>query len=279
MSEYMNAEFLVSIITVCYNSEKVISSAMESVLKQSYKNIEHIVIDGLSQDNTLNVIKEYEPLYEGRMVIVSEKDEGIYDAINKGIKLAKGSIIGILNSDDWYSEGAIEMIVQNYEENIDIYYGNIYQIKKIGNDYYKYRQNACSNDLKQITTKMSISHSSCFVSRRWYKRIKYDNKYIIAADYKFILESYLSGANFKYIDYYFTYMRVGGISSKNKLQVLVEEFDIRKIVCNKRDLFLSYKKFSINLLSQGEKISCKNSVIEKILFIFRKKKLDETFII
>ena len=96
----MNAEPLVSIITVCYNSEKVISSALESVLKQSYKNIEHIVIDGLSQDNTLSIIKEYEPLFEGRMVVVSEKDEGIYDAINKGIKLAKGSIIGILNSDD-----------------------------------------------------------------------------------------------------------------------------------------------------------------------------------
>ena len=229
----MNEKPLVSIITVCYNSEKVISSALESVLQQSYKNIEHIVIDGLSQDNTLTIIKEYEPLYEGRMVIVSEKDEGIYDAINKGIKLAKGSIIGILNSDDWYTEEAIEKIIQNYEGSVDIYHGNINKVRVVGNCYYT--QHQIPGDLSSLTKLMSINHSSCFVTRQWYEKKMYDTAYKIAADYKFILESYLEGAKFKYIDYCFTYMRIWGASSSN-IKTILEGYSIRKELLGKNQV-------------------------------------------
>jgi len=221
----MNAEPLVSIITVCYNSEKVISTALESVLKQSYKNLEHIVVDGLSQDNTLKIIKEYEPLYEGRILVLSEKDEGIYDAMNKGIIMAKGS-----NSDDWYSKGAIEKIVQNYEDSVDIYHGNINKIRVVGGCQYK--QHQAPGKLSSLNEFMSINHSSCFATRQWYEKKMYDTSYKIAADYKFILESYLEGAKFKYIDYCFTYMRIWGASSSN-IKTILEGYRIRKEVLGK----------------------------------------------
>ena len=87
----------ISIITVTFNSEKTINDTIQSVLMQSYSNIEYIIIDGKSNDSTLGIVKEYIPLFSGRLKYISEKDSGIYDAMNKGIKLASGDIIGIIN--------------------------------------------------------------------------------------------------------------------------------------------------------------------------------------
>ncbi len=92
----------VSIVTPCLNSEKTIRDTIESVLYQTYKNIEYIIVDGSSTDNTVKIIKEYLPKFHGRMKFVSEKDNGIYNAMNKGIKMSSGNIIGIINSDDYY---------------------------------------------------------------------------------------------------------------------------------------------------------------------------------
>ena len=97
----------ISIITVCFNSQKTIGRTFDSVLRQTYPNIEYLVIDGQSTDGTTDIIREYEPLFQGRMKWVSEKDEGIYDAMNKGIRMATGDLIGILNSDDYYEDNAV----------------------------------------------------------------------------------------------------------------------------------------------------------------------------
>jgi len=239
---------LVSIITVCFNSEKHIKDAIASILNQTYPHIEHIIVDGQSTDNTLGIIKEFEPEYKGRMKLISEKDEGIYDAFNKGIKLSRGVLIGILNSDDWYSRKAIEVVVNNFEEDIDIYHGKMYHVRKIGDIYYK--KNDFINDLSLITEVMSINHPTCFVHRRWYDKKMYDHKFKISADYKFILDSYLSGAKFKYIDYYFTYMRIGGASS-GSLKGALEGYYIKKellgknktVTLIKRILTIAYYKF------------------------------------
>lgn len=91
----------VSLITVTYNSGATLKDTIESVLSQDYNNIEYIIIDGKSTDNTLNIIQKYEPLFSGRIKYISEKDNGLYDAMNKGIMKATGDIIGILNSDDF----------------------------------------------------------------------------------------------------------------------------------------------------------------------------------
>ena len=92
----------ISIITVTYNSASTLRDSIESVLNQSYSDIEYIVVDGLSKDNTVDIIKEYVPKFNGRLHWISEKDQGMYDAMNKGISMATGDVIGIINSDDFY---------------------------------------------------------------------------------------------------------------------------------------------------------------------------------
>lgn len=92
----------ISIVTVTWNSAATLRDTIESVLKQNYKNLEYIIADGLSKDETVNIIKEYEPKFNGRMKWFSEKDKGMYDAMNKGIQMATGDIVGIINSDDFF---------------------------------------------------------------------------------------------------------------------------------------------------------------------------------
>ncbi len=115
---------LVSIITVCLNSEKTIEQTIQSVINQTYPNIEYIIIDGKSTDRTLEIIDKY----KGKIsILVSESDEGIYDAMNKGLKLATGELIGIINSDDWYESDAVETIVNSFlaDRNVQVIYGNM----------------------------------------------------------------------------------------------------------------------------------------------------------
>ena len=117
--------YKVSIITVCYNSQSTILDTIKSVNNQNYKFIEHIFIDGKSEDNTVNIIKKNSNL---NTILISEKDYGIYDAMNKGIKLASGEIILILNSDDmFYKEDTLNKIVEVFvsNKNIDLVYGNL----------------------------------------------------------------------------------------------------------------------------------------------------------
>ncbi len=93
----------ISILIATYNSDKTLRDTIESVLRQSYRDFEYILIDGGSKDNTVDIIKEYEPQFEGRLKYISERDKGIYDAMNKGIRMATGDVVGILNSDDFYT--------------------------------------------------------------------------------------------------------------------------------------------------------------------------------
>ena len=92
----------ISLITVTFNSSETLRDTIQSVLLQSYPNVEYIIVDGHSQDTTIEIIKKYEPLFQGRLKWISEKDKGLYDAMNKGIRMATGDIIGIINSDDFY---------------------------------------------------------------------------------------------------------------------------------------------------------------------------------
>ena len=92
---------LFSIITVCFNSEKTIEQTIKSVLEQSFQNYEYIIVDGASKDCTVDIIRRYEPMFKGKLKWISEPDNGIYDAMNKGIGMARGELIGIINSDDY----------------------------------------------------------------------------------------------------------------------------------------------------------------------------------
>ena len=111
----------ITIITVCYNSEKYIEQAILSVINQTYDNLEYIIVDGGSQDSTMSIVNRYRDKIS---VIISEKDNGISDAFNKGIRRATGDIIGIVNSDDMlYNNNVIEKLAEYYEDDIDVYRG------------------------------------------------------------------------------------------------------------------------------------------------------------
>ena len=116
-----------SLITVCYNSANTIEDTFRSVLKQTYQNFEYIVIDGCSTDKTVELIKKYASIFHGKMRWISEKDNGIYDAMNKGIKMASGDIIGIINSDDVFARSdALSMIASAFlHHTCDAVYGDL----------------------------------------------------------------------------------------------------------------------------------------------------------
>lgn len=118
----------VSVITATYNSGTTLRDTLESVLAQTYPDIEHIVVDGGSTDNTMELVREYEPRYNGRLRYVSEPDKGIYDAMNKGIGMATGEVIGILNSDDFYtSADTVETLIGELERlKVDAVFGDIH---------------------------------------------------------------------------------------------------------------------------------------------------------
>lgn len=175
----------VTIVTVSYNSEKTIRRTIESVLSQTYKNVEYIIIDGKSTDNTIKIVKEYEDKFNGRMRWVSEPDKGIYDAMNKGIKMASGELVGILNSDDYYEPDAVENMVNALgTEKYQILYGFMRTLRNSEEYSIAIRTH------KDLRNGM-ISHPTCFVTKKLYDDFgMYDTRYKSVADYDFMLRMF-----------------------------------------------------------------------------------------
>jgi len=202
-------DILVSIITVVYNGEKYLQQTIDSIKKQSYKNIEYIIIDGGSTDNTINIIKNNRDVINSW---VSEEDRGLYDAMNKGINLAKGELIGMVNSDDWYEEDTIETVVKAYQENPNksIFHGDRYDILENGD---KKRFNYNPSVLKFKYYSMTFNHPTMFITATEYKEHRYNIKLASHADYQFVLEAWLKDSNkFFYINKVLSNFRLGGIS-------------------------------------------------------------------
>lgn len=204
----------ISIITVTYNSEKTIAETIESVLQQEYREYEHIIVDNASKDKTIKIIKEYEKKYNGKLKYISEPDKGIYDAMNKGIKMATGDIIGLLNSDDKYADKDVldKIATTIVKNNCDGIYANL---------IYMDAQTMKKPIRKWITKSINIekgnmiAHPTLYLKKKVYKEIgEYNLAYKIAADYDFIIRL-LKPNKYKleYINEYLIYMRTGGISS------------------------------------------------------------------
>jgi glycosyltransferase involved in cell wall biosynthesis len=197
---------LISIITVCYNADRTIERTIESVLGQSYNNIEYIIIDGNSSDGTVEIIKNYEK----RIAYwVSEKDEGIYYAINKGLTMAHGEYIGILNSDDWYELNAIETIVEYLSNN-----RNIEIIDGVMRTYKDDLPQLLIGNYFENMERGMPPHPTCFVKNAVYERLgMYDIRYKSAADYEFLLRCKINGIKFLCIPHVLANFSMGGISS------------------------------------------------------------------
>ena len=198
-----------SIITVCLNSVRTIEQSILSVLEQTYKNIEYIIVDGQSVDGTLDIIKKYK---EQIAVCVSEPDGGLYDAMNKGIRMATGDIVGILNSDDRYDIRTVEKVAQLFqEEHVDVVYGDEMLIYENG-----YTQRRVTGALEEITYRMNISHPTVFVKRSIYEKYgSFDTRYKIAADYDFLLRIYNQGVVMRECSGILAYFRMDGFSAQN----------------------------------------------------------------
>jgi glycosyltransferase involved in cell wall biosynthesis len=202
----------ISIITVCFNSSKTIEKTFQSIKNQSYQNIEYIVVDGGSSDDTLKIIKNYNSCISN---YISESDKGLYDALNKGIALATGDVIGILNSDDIFSDVfVLENIAKFHQENdIDASIGNITQFNKSGKTVRKYSaKNWSPNKLK---IGFMPAHPAIFFKRDLFENYgKYRLDFVSGADYELIIRFFLRNKiTWKYSDITTTAMLIGGISS------------------------------------------------------------------
>lgn len=222
----------VSIITPCFNSEKKIRQTIESVLNQTYKNIEYIIIDGASNDGTLDIIKEYVPRFDGRMKYVSEPDKGIYNAMNKGIRMSTGELIGIVNSDDFYEPQIVERMVHS---RIDGVYQVIYSYCKILNNKDKII-NIETNSHYDLDRWM-IPHVTCFVSRDTYRRYgMFIETWRISADYELMLRYRKRGVVFTQIEEELASFRLGGVSRR-------KDWRLENAVIRKRYHCISIKEF------------------------------------
>jgi len=207
---------LVSLITVCYNSEKTIRHTIESVLKQTYPYVEYIIVDGLSKDNTLKIVHEYEDKFKEKgylFRIISEKDNGIYDAMNKGIRLATGKLVGIINSDDWYEPIAVETAVNTYEEDpYDMFYADINLIKANGTIMVKHSKH------DKFPTSRHWNHPTTFVSKNVYDELGTFRCEGIHDDFDFILRVRKAGKKTVIKNIVLANFRTGGASNDKSLK-------------------------------------------------------------
>lgn len=238
---YNSKNMFISIVTVVYNGEKTIRRTIESVLCQEFKDYEYIIVDGLSKDNTVNIAKEYEERFEGRLRIYSERDKGIYDAMNKGIKLAKGEYIWLVNADDWIAPDALNSIFSFHKErNLDfaqIIQGGI-NIRQSDDLLIKYSAIPKGDEHfaeKSRKLQMGIIHPAVVVPQKVYDEVGlYDDRYYISADVDFAIRCYRKGVKIVNIQSVLTNMSDGGISNM---------LPIRK---NWHDWNLRYDKFCKN---------------------------------
>ena len=203
----------ISIITVCFNAEDTISDTIQSVLSQDYEDVEYIIVDGKSTDRTLEIIQSKQK----RIQLISEKDQGIYDAMNKGINIASGDVIGILNADDVYKNKQVLSEVMNaFKNNVSIVYGDIEYV---------------NNDLSRVVRKWKAGifqpgkfkwgwmppHPGFFMKKSCYQRYGLFNLNLsTSADYELMLRMFeVHKLNHFYIPKIITSMRIGGVSNSS----------------------------------------------------------------
>lgn len=198
---------LVSIVTVVLNGEKHLRQTIESVLGQSYPYIEYIVLDGGSTDGTLDIIRSYEDQIDYWR---SGKDGGIYAAMNAGVALCKGDLIGLKNADDWYTPHAVADVVTTWKHTqADIVYGNTYVVWQED----PLQTSLFVSDHRRIGRDGGIDHRTVFVTHRVYQNYRYDTRFRVSADYDWLLRMKGAGLKFAHADSVLSYKRFGGASA------------------------------------------------------------------
>lgn len=212
-----------SIVTATYNSAKTVRDTFDSVLSQTYTDYEYLVVDGESKDSTLDIIKEYEPRFEGRMKWKSEKDKGIYDAMNKGFKWAQGDILMLINSDDLFARpDALQLVVNEFEKHLDTdcLYADLFYVSADNTDnivrVWK------TGDQRPFRKGWLPAHPTFYVKRKVYEKYGYFNlDYPLAADFELMLR-FVEKHHIKlhYLPEHLVKMRLGGATSKNLKNII-----------------------------------------------------------
>ncbi|MBD0255370.1 MAG: glycosyltransferase [Cytophagales bacterium] len=234
---------LVTVVTVVYNGEKYVRHTIESVLGQTYPNLEYIVVDGGSTDATLSILGEYESRID---YWVSERDRGISDAFNKGIGLAGGSIVGLINADDWYEPATVERVVQHLQ-NADVAYGNLQSWER-GAPQYVFHA-----DHTRLAWEMTVNHPTVFVRKALYEQFGvFDLSYKIAMDYDLMMRFYTGGARFVYVNQVLANMRLEGVSEKQWITGFREVRQIKEKYLGKKSghALYFYKQVAATYLSR-----------------------------
>lgn len=200
----------ISIITVSFNASRTIEATIKSVISQSYKNTEYIIVDGKSNDSTLKIVNKYK---KNISKIISESDKGLYDAMNKGVKCAKGDIIYFLNADDvLVDDKVIEKVVKSFDKNTDFVYGDVLFFYPVENKKVKISRNASINDLRNS---LMPPHQATFVRKEVLEKYPFDLSYRSSADFDFFCRLISSGAKGKKINEVIAQNSIGGISSSS----------------------------------------------------------------
>ena len=229
----------ISLITVCYNSAATIRDTFESVLSQSCNDYEYIVVDGLSKDETVGIIKEYEPRFNGKMRWVSEKDSGLYDAMNKGIRMAKGDVVGILNSDDFFtSDTVLDSVAKGFDTpETDAVYADVRYVKQ--SDLNCIVRHYSSKNFRRwkMRTGLIPAHPTFYAKRELFENFGYyRTDFRIAADFELLLRFiFVNGINTRYIPETFVTMRMGGVSTNSfKVHFLIMKEHLKAFRLNNR---------------------------------------------
>lgn len=222
----------ISLVTVTYNSAATLRDTMESVLSQNYRNLEYIVVDGKSSDGTLDIIKEYEQKFGGRMRWISEPDRGLYDAMNKGIRMATGDIVGILNSDDFYHRtDTISKVAEAFENpDVDAVYGDLTFVSS--SDTQKVTRYYSSKGFKPWKFRFGFmpAHPTFFTYKTNFDKFGYYKpEYKVAADFELLIRFLkLNKLRTEYLPFEFLRMRDGGVSTTVKNRIITNNKEIAK---------------------------------------------------
>lgn len=226
----------ISIITATYNSAATVRDTLESILRQTHQDWELIIEDGVSKDDTLAIVREYEPQCQGRMRIFSEKDEGIYDAMNRGIARATGDVVGILNSDDFYhDEHVLEDINRAMEgQPVDCVYGDLKFVQAYNTDRVVRIWKSSQHENGAFLHGWHPAHPTFYARRKCFEQLGcFDTSFAVSADFELMLRFIeVGGVRNRYIPRYFVKMRMGGESTGS----------IRNIIRGNRGILRALRK-------------------------------------
>lgn len=226
----MNLKF--TVVTVVFNGESVIEKTVESVLNQEYPPFEYLIFDGASTDSTLNLIAQYKEAFAQKGItlsVVSEKDGGIYNAMNKGVKAATGDFVSFLNAGDWYEPDALKNINAFYqEEPFDLTYGGLHYINPNG---------TVTNKMSKLdrfpVSSRHWNHPSMFLRREIYQKYGFDEQFRAYADFDLYLKLRKDGTKIRVIDKVITNFVADGVSTNTSL---------KKVLARSKEKFEAYRK-------------------------------------